>query len=82
MTSAKLYWRSAKAVLRKHTCYGAAGIEREQRQIAPVKLADSGLGDTEAYAGDGVKGFGSGSGVIDGHVLPLPTQRAQRHRDH
>ena len=44
-----------------------AGIEHEQAQIAPVFFANTGLGNTEANAGDRQKVMGSGRSVVDRH---------------
>ena len=79
ITSARISPPAARWL--RHNCTGAAqkrfcvntpatvqpAIERDQRQVAAVLLADAGLGDAETDTGDGKQGFGGGSGVVDGH---------------
>ena len=69
MAAADLYRRGAKTVLGEHAGDRAAGVERDQREVAPIGLADSRFGNAEAHAGNGEEGFGGGSGVIDGHFF-------------
>ena len=78
MAAAELDRRGAEAVLRKYAGDATAGIERKQRQIAAVRLADAGLGDAEADAGNGKQSFGSGRLIIDWHFLESPNAEAQR----
>jgi hypothetical protein len=78
MTSARMSLRDRCS---RHTCTGAAqkrltvntpatrapGIQRNQAQVAPVGLADAGLGDAEAHAGNRQDGIGGRRLVIHGH---------------
>ena len=56
--AAKRDRRRAATVLREHARRLTAGRELDQRQVAPVLLADAGLGSAKADAGDGEQGFG------------------------
>ena len=71
VTTAKLYRGGAKAVLCKHSGDTATRIERQQGQIPTIELTNTGLGDAETNAGDGVDGFRGGRSVIDGHLYNL-----------
>lgn len=48
MTATKLHRRGAKAVLRKYASDRATEFERQQSQIAPVELANTGFGKAKA----------------------------------
>ena len=67
MLAANLDRRGTEAVLRKHAGHRATCIEHHQRQIAPVLLADFGLGHPKTNPGNREKLIGSGGSVIDGH---------------
>ena len=65
---AQLHRCCTETVLGEHTGDRTAGVKHEQTQIAPVFLANTGLGNTEANAGDRQKVMGSGRSVVDRHV--------------
>jgi uncharacterized DUF497 family protein len=67
--AAQRHRRRAAAIPGKHPGGPTARRQLDQRQVAPVLLADAGLGGAEAHAGDGEQGFRGGSGVVDGHGL-------------
>jgi hypothetical protein len=67
--AAQRHRRRAAAVLGEHAGGTTARRQFDQRQVAPVFLADAGFGRAKAHAGNGEKSFGGGGGVIDGHDL-------------
>jgi hypothetical protein len=48
MLAAKLDRRGAETILGEHTGHRATGIQRHQRQVAAIFLADFGFSNTEA----------------------------------
>jgi len=67
LLAAHLHRRCAEAVLGEDAGHGAALVEREQHQVAPVGLADAGHRGADAQAGDGVELVGSSRQVVHGH---------------
>ena len=74
MAAAQLDRCRAETVLREDAGDCASFVERQQREVAPVQLADARFGEAQADAGHGEQGLGSGGREIDGHLQPLSGQ--------
>ena len=61
MLAADLHRRCAKAVLREHARHAGALVQQEHGEVLAVGLADTGFGNTDAHARDGVQ-IGSNGG--------------------
>ena len=67
VAAADVHRRGAKAVGSEHAGHSTAAVERQQGQVAPVRLADSRLGDAETNAGNRPEIGGGRGTVINGH---------------
>jgi hypothetical protein len=74
--------RRTAAILSEHSRSAAPRCELDQRQVAPVLLADARLCRAETNAGDGKQGFRGGGGVIDGHESLLEYDQGSKTARH